>query len=529
MHPTICVRKYTWVRLTAPFLVGYFVISGAFLEGVIARAKAEESHPGIGAESLYSEAVLAFNRKQTEESLKILEQLLKESPNHIEALELKALSLRSKGDDSKSLEVYQKLVQLKPAAERGPYHFEIGAILNRQKKPEAAKPHFERAIATKFNVAASSLYLGLNAFAANDLASAQGQFERAKSGGTGEIKVISSYYLGLIHFKNGYSTGGTDELMSARSQAEDLPESKTAQDIRAAAEKILKPFNSSQWYGNFSVLGQYDSNILQAPAQSAATNASTFKTTIAGGFGRVSSPMSKIQWIPSYRASVNKNFSSDAKGYEYVSNTASLLLNVDPVSTTTYGLRLEGNHLFQNDSDPASSAFAFNSFSLGGDVALFVKNQFDRRTQGTFEVSFKPVNYYDSPDLSGSTIAAKASAKRELGSRYWNPGLSLAFENNGAAGSDYRYRAYGGGLTDTMRLSGSDTVTLSADFLMSTYPLESQGRSDRNITVRAGWVRGLSRGMSLVGDASYTINSSSVADVYSYNRINSSLGVSWQL
>ena len=83
-----------------------------------AWALEEESHPGLGAESQYAEAVLAFNRKQTDEAIKVLDVILKENPNHVEALELKALSLKVKGDDPKSIGVYEKLISIKPEAER---------------------------------------------------------------------------------------------------------------------------------------------------------------------------------------------------------------------------------------------------------------------------------------------------------------------------------------------------------------------------------------------------------------------------
>jgi predicted Zn-dependent protease len=79
----------------------------------------QESHPGIGRESRYAEAVIAFNKRKTEEAVKILNELLKESPLTVEYLELKALALKGKGDEKTSLEVYQQLYQAKPENERG--------------------------------------------------------------------------------------------------------------------------------------------------------------------------------------------------------------------------------------------------------------------------------------------------------------------------------------------------------------------------------------------------------------------------
>jgi hypothetical protein len=46
----------------------------------LSPADTQESHPGLANESRYAEAIVAYHRKQTKEALKILDELIKDSP-----------------------------------------------------------------------------------------------------------------------------------------------------------------------------------------------------------------------------------------------------------------------------------------------------------------------------------------------------------------------------------------------------------------------------------------------------------------
>lgn len=491
-------------------------------------ALAEDSHPGIGIESMYSEAVLAYNRKQGAEALRILDELLKAAPNHVEALELKALTLKTKGDDARSLEVYQRLVSLKAPGERGPYHFEIGVILHRQKKFEVAKPHFRKAIELRFNDVTSHLFLGLMAFSAGELSAAQESFAVVKSSAADELRVVARYYLGLIHFKNGYGPGGTSELTAARELASELPESKMARDIHAAAEKILAPFNREQNFAHASLMGQYDSNISLLPATGASGKA-TPKLNLAGGFGRMGSPMATIQWVVAYRLLFNRNLSDEARDYEFFTNIPSFYLNYKPLGTTTAGLKAEGSFAFQNQAEsPGSASRIFRKYNLGADLGLYVKHQLDRHAQLQLDAGIRPQRYFSESGLNGNTFLGRLGFRREF-SRALNPSFSASLERNGAAAADSRYLAVGGGIANVLRLDGDLVVNLSLDYLSTAYRESSAGRADRSLSARASFSRPLGARFSLVGEGSFTHNVSSVAETYSYQRALFGLGVSWVL
>lgn len=493
-----------------------------------------ESHPGLAQESLYAEAVLAFNRKQTAEAIKILDELLKGDPRHLEALELKALALKSSGNDAQSLEVYQRLIQLKPPAERGLYHFEMGVILHRQKKSEAARPHFEKAAALQANEVASYLFLGLIAFQAGDMRSAEASFSQVASKGSTEFRAVGRYYLGLIHFKNGYGAGGTSELVAARTLAMEVPESKMASDIKTGIDKILAPFNKSQWFGNLSLLGQYDTNISQIPtvgsvSSSASSGKATPKISLSGGIGRMSSPMSTIQWVVSYRASINKNTNVNTRSYEFVSNTLSNYFNYRPLSTTNGGLKVEGVYAFQNqpvETGNTEGAYHYAPYNLGGDFGPYFKHQFNSRASMQIDASYRPQKYYSESGMSGKSLYGRFSTKMDTDSSLLSPGASVSYEANLATSAEFRYRSVGAGLSDVARISAKDTLTLYADFLSVNYGEASVPRLDRNLTIRTSYMRSLGRSWSILADLSYIKNISNI-ESYTYDRVTAGLGISW--
>ena len=496
------------------------------------QSAAEESHPGIGLESIYSEAVIAYNTKQTDKALKILDDLLKVAPGHLEGLELKALVLNSKGDDEKSLEVYQELIKLKPEEQRGPYYFESAVILNRLKKSQQAAAYFEKAIEENFNPAASHLFLGMITFNSGNFAGAEEHFQFVSKRGTPELQIVSHYYMGLIDFKNSFGSGGTSEMTKARAMAKAMPDNKTAADIHAAADKILEPFNQGQFYANVSVLGQYDSNVLLIPTGTVSSAQSSGKATgkvnILGGFGYLSAPLGLIQWVPSYRFAYNKNFNSDSRNYEFFTNTPSLVININPLSLTTGGLRLEANLIFQNQpQDPLDTkgSYIFRKYSLGEEIAPFIRYQASRKLQLNFEFSIRPQTNYSEAGLSGPDYSPRFSLKGETSSPYLNPGGNLSYEIYKAQDLNLAYNAWDAGLFNSAKLSASDTLTLSFDYISTKYSDASIARSDNNITAHLSALHTLSTRWSILGDTSYVNNVSTVPASYSYNRFLIGAGI----
>jgi len=120
------------------------------------------SETGTGAEMIkaheprYAEAVLAYNTKKYEETLRILDSLLAEAPNLVEFLELKALALKSAKNDKESLKTYGDLIRVKiaegvPQKNLAPYYFEVGVLYFRAKRIEESRSAFQFSIKNGFN------------------------------------------------------------------------------------------------------------------------------------------------------------------------------------------------------------------------------------------------------------------------------------------------------------------------------------------------------------------------------------------
>jgi Flp pilus assembly protein TadD len=519
----------------------YILNCGSNGQNGMGIAFAEESHPGMNAEVLYSEAVIALSRKQTQQALQTLDQLLKEYPQNIEGLELKALTLKNEGNEALAIESYKKLIQLKPSQERGPYHFELGMIYNRQKNTAQARYHFAMALKLKTNPTVSHFFLAMLSFNEGRYPNAEFHFRRVTQADQGELKLISHYYLGLIELKTGYSLGATRDLNEARKIASVLPESKNAQDIKTASDQILAPFGNPQWFANISMLGGYDSNISQIPTSLASSNQvsgrSTGKTTLSAGVGHMTAPLDTIQYVASYRFNINKNLSSDTRNYEFATNTLTLNVNYLPLNPTQAGFKVEGNFMFQNQpqdgasSTDANARYSYGKYNLSAEIGPYFRYQPSRQISTELDIYFRPQKYYTTDDESGNTLFTRASVRFDYSQRWFNPGVSLSYENNHAKSGAYRENSIGIGVSNLSKITPADNLNFYFDFTSTKYPDYSSTdiRADKDYVFRLNHSHTINAKWTLLADLSYTLNRSSVPDSYTYNRLQSGLGISWSM
>ena len=190
-------------------------------------------------------------------ALKTLNSLLATSPRNVQALELKALTLKTQGKNKEAAEIYQKLIEIKAPKDRAPYNFELGMIDYEAKNYGQAKPALKSAIAGGFNVGAGNFFLGLIAFADSDMPTAVEHFtEVTTDPGVGsDLKTAAHYYLGMAELKTGYGTDATHEFIATMDTAKEDPNnSKITADVATAAKKALEPYDHAQWFGSFSLL-----------------------------------------------------------------------------------------------------------------------------------------------------------------------------------------------------------------------------------------------------------------------------------
>ena len=492
-----------------------------------------ESHPGISIEPMYSEAVIAYNAKQPAEALKILDAVLKAKPDYLQALELKALVLRSLGKKEESQANYEALIKSAPPEKAAAYHFGLGVLLYTEKKGDAAAPHFEEALRRDFNVDASHFFLGLHYFALTNRpgnsAEAQKHFEAVAAGSSDELKPAAHYYLGLISYKAGNGGEGTFELIEARSIASGMGDNPLAKDIGDAVSKVLAPLGKAQWFGNATFLGSYNSNISSSPndstGQAQTTNLGTPQGLLVAGFGRMSSPLDPLQWVASYRGTFNYNLNSATSTYDFLTHTVDLYLTRNPLARTQYGMKLEGNFNLQNQAP------GFTWYSVTGEVGPYIRRALGRGTLLSAELYYRPATFPGAAgiyDQSGHSLIARTTLQIDHGDTWWNPVGTFALEKNRTDGSVYRDWAMDFLFSDVLHLGARNAVTASAALNLYAYQESDQQRFDKLISLRADWIHTLENAhWTVIGDLAYTNNFSNLADLYHYNQVAISAGVGY--
>lgn len=499
-----------------------------------------ETHPGISLEPMYAEAVIAYNSRQTEEALRVLDQILKLKPDHLQALELRSLALKAAGKPEESRANYQRLLRAVPAEKSGPYHFELGVLEFNAKRPDAALPHFQAAAKRKFNEAASRFFLGLIAFSQADrsgrLGDAEREFKAVAEGDSAELKPAAHYYLGMIAYRKGQGSAGTFQLVEAKGLAAELPGNAIAQDIAKAVDQALAPYGKSQWFGSFSLTQAYNGNVASIPVSAdqpeAVSGKATLQTLLAAGLGRISSPLAPLQWIASYRGTYNINYNPETSKYQFLTHTANLYLTARPLARTQYGMKLEGNlNLSDQGTDPDASGergYLLRLYSLTGEVGPYLRRTLEGGQLFSVEAMYRPQSYFNSfTGLSGSGGAVRATLFHDRNSTFWNPTFLLGADKTRTDDVAFRNWSLNGGLVDLMRISDRTTVTASLMLSFLQYDESRPQRFDKLVSARLGWARQLRPRWSVVADATYTTNFSSIPERYYFKQPIASVGINY--
>ena len=494
-------------------------------------------------EPKYALAVLAYNDKKYAESLKILNELLKESPGLVEFLELKALALKSSKDDVESAKTYQALIDAKTAAnapkkEIAPYEFELGVNYFRAKDWNKAEPHLLSALDQEFNPSATEFFLGMIYFQTGRYANAIQHFKVAAKSNIEDLSAPAAFYLGQSYLKNGEGAAATGAFITAKLLSKDLVEkSPTAKNIFEACEQILSPLDHSQKFGTVSLGLGYDSNVQALPDQSEGTlniNKSTLKTLLQAGIGIMSSPTETFQWVPSYRLSYNKNFNSDTREGEFFTQDASVYLNHRPLDPSSFGFKLDLSHTFQNQFDTTStSSSTFRQFSLSGDLDAYYRTSITKDISGYFEVGAGPQKYFADSSLtthekrSGLASHIRTTISHSSITRFFTPSISVMLSGIDSGGSDFSSGSHALSLQDSLNFSDETKGYASFSISQTQYPNRQSGsREDQDYTLALQIQHQLNPKWSLGSDASISRNTSNVSE-YQYSRWTLSTGVTY--
>jgi tetratricopeptide (TPR) repeat protein len=508
-----------------------------------ARAEMIKAH-----EPRYAEAVLAYNARKYDEALKILASLLKEAPNLVEFLELKALALKSAKNDPESQKTYENLIQVKTAEglsakALAPYFFELGVIHFRAKNPSKARPCFEFSIKNDFNQETAHFFIGLLSYQSNDFGGASEHFEKAAKTAVRELKAVATFYLAQALVKLGDSSSALSSFSEAKTFSEGL-EDETSKAIQKAANQVLDPLNQSKKFASIALSLSYDSNVQALPNSldgTLAFNKASIKNLLQAGFGYMSSPTRTFQWVPQYRLFYNYNFNRDTREGEFLNQYVSLYLNRKPLEKSGYGFKVDASLTFQNQVDTNTDKATYRIFSSTATIGGYYRTRFGKHWNSNFDVSFGPQHYNTDSTLTNENLDERRSGgiftMREVLSgtaygRFFNPGLVLAFTKIDAEGdgnsAEFASRAGAvsvfNGFQWTDRIRNNLGISYSSTFYDRR---NSFIRIDQNYAVQTDLSYQLNPKWNWIADASLSYNDSNVPDGFEYRRWTVSTGISY--
>lgn len=510
-----------------------------FLGFLAPHTKAEESHPNMSLEPIYAEAVLAYNSKNTRRTLELLDSILNVDPKYIGALELKALTLKNLGESKRSLDEYLKLLKITSGKDRAPYHFELGSIYFREKNTKLARYHLVQSARYKFNEGPSYFLLGIITFQQNERFVARKLFERALEKSPDDLKSASHFYIGLIALQTGRGNEGIYQIVEAKKLAEKQPNNELSKQIAQVSSDLLSQYDKPNWFGNLTVLGQYDTNvslISDTVANSSGTSGSkSGKVTFIGSVGRAGSPMKPIQWLGSFRFNANKNFNSLTKTYEFASNVGTAYFTFNPLARFSYGLKLEGTYTFQNQlTDSTSNTYTYKPYFGQIDVGPFLKYISPLGVKAVLELDYKGQKYYQDPEDETSILVRSGNAKyvrlsllSDIPKKWFNPGGYIGYEFISPKGTEYRQRVGYIGVSNSFKPSDVTTINYYFDVTLDHYYHAQPPRMERTFVNRVNYIRKITSAWTLLGDVSYTLNKTSQPASADYKKFVLSLGISY--
>lgn len=506
-----------WSGWTYIFILSLISVSLASADPIPSKMEAD-----------YAKAVLAYHEKKFSECVQEIDKVLRNATSSYEFFELKALCLKSLKQDPDALKIYLSLIDVKermraPPIEQAPYYFEAGTIYLKKGDHKLASFFLKYAYRANYNRPICALYLGTIAIRKEEFNLALAYLQEAEMSGIDDVRPSAQYYLGTAYLGLQNSSHALAYLWEA-SQAP----GEGGKSIHTNAVQALQAFDQSRYFANVSTGIALDTNVLFLPTTSAFTvssQASSAKWLLNGIIGHSASPMKSFQFVPVYRVAYNYNFNSATKDGEFISNSMSLLGTFSPYEKTSYGVKLDGNYTFQNQTSPTGSRIYSGLLwtGAGGPFGRWILNDgysFNAELLGGYQNYYLDATTDASNARSGTTVTARAQWSQDKGDPNWNPAYGLQALSYMTTGTEFW--SYGGGIflgnafihQENLRSFGR----ISVDYM--SFPQRTSGaRSD--ITLGAGWGTTLriSPKVSWINDFSYVQNISSVATSFSFQRV----------
>ena len=522
-----------------PFIWILLIFLGAIATPVSPiRAEMIKAH-----EPRYAQAVLAYNSRKYQESLKILDQLLKEAPGLVEFLELKALALKSAKNDEESAKTYAALILAKTQArakpsEIAPYYFELGVIQFRTKKTQAAQANFQFALKQGFNETASHFFLGMMAFQGANYSGAIVHFEEVAHSGVADLRGPALFYLGQSYLKISDSSRALASFSEARVVTEGAKD-EVGKAIHAACLQVLSPLDQSKKFASIALSLSYDSNVQALPNSldgTQAINKGSFKNLLQAGYGYMSSPTRNYQWVPNYRLLYNYNYNRESREGEFLNQYFSLYLNRRPLERSAYGFKADTSITFQNQfNDNTLTSATYRLFSVTGGLGAYYRTELTKKVTVYADLTASPQHFFIDSSVTnpkdkrtGMAYSARLNLSHVSLGKLLNPSLHFAYLEQATSGTEFFSRGISAYLSNGLIFSDRLRGSLTLGFTPTFYTRRPDGiRLDRNYSVSGETAWQINPKWSWVSDFSISYNQSNITAVYEYRRWTLSSGLSY--
>ncbi len=500
----------------------------------------------------YLEAVLALHENLPKKTLLILTSLLKQEPQSIEFLELKALDYKALNDHEGTLRTYDALVKIQtqanaPPKKLAPYFFELGALYFNKKNIPKAQEYFRKSIQSKYNLGASYLYFGMIHF--NDLqwSKAAHYFKKTVASNAMDLRPMAEYYLGQCYQRSGYPLFATISFMGAQSKASTILNStgfsQTTMDqvheVYQNVKKIITPLDRAYFSGSVATLLQYDSNVLLIPSLAKGnpqtSGKSTLKSLLQASVDYHTSLVKPLYFASGYDFIGNYNYNRLSRQGEFAINHLGLDVSNSPFSRLNFGLRSDGYWVFRTDFDAAKNTGVMRQFLLLAEIAEHTKYQIYPGIFSGFEFGLRPQKFLqDSPQddfrRSGTAFFAKVFIQKQQEEQYLNPTFSVGYELNRTKGKEYRSKSIPFVLSNEFIFREKNRMGFKLGYEYSFFPERVGGlRKDHNIILDLELRRAINTKFFILGNTGWTRNISNLSNIYTYSRFIFGLGIRYNL
>jgi tetratricopeptide (TPR) repeat protein len=496
-------------------------------------------------ESIYTQANLLFHEKDLSRSLALTQTILSSLPNQVEALELKALILKSQGNTKEAKETYFHLInvvqQLQQIDKEGLYSFEVGNIAFQEGNFPQATEYLNQAIKLEKNKEASHFLLGKILFSQKHWAESREHFEesyRSKSFAT-----VSAFYIGESYRLENRN----QEAITAYSKARDLastsvaegnftnPESKTiSTQILSNAEKQLGALEQNQkhWIKEVGISSSYDSNVLFFPNESDGGNsssASSFKQSLNWRIKYGAAATENIRYLGAYEGAINFNANKATEPGQFFVHDLSNYFIKNSIREHQYGLKIGATAIFNYQTN------AFKPFIASGNLGPFFKTDLSKKWAWGIETFFQPVKFFQdsltdtSSRRSGWEQMVRTYIANTQKHPYWTPGVFLTGTLLRPQGSEFRGTRVNLDFTNSMYISETIFFSQSAGLSAATFSERTNGtRTDQGASVMLGGGYQLLSNLILSAQVDYRKNLSSDPN-FRFSRWTGSLSGTYRL